>query len=107
MKSIVIRFSLIILGLIALTGCAQKNVQLSEEFWATKNQKILVAKFKARTPEVYFVSNQSGLLQAAVMGLHNRTLNAHLKHADLNWYQALPNDFSHQLKSRHFHVKID
>jgi len=80
-------------------GCAQqpRNVQLSENFWQNKNQKIAIASFKAPKPQVRTVGAQ-GLLDLAVNTTMNSGMNTFLKRTDLTWYKEINSSFANRLK---------
>jgi hypothetical protein len=97
----------ILLLALTMVGCATppRNIQLAENFWAEKDQKILVAEFKAPTPTMYKLGNQ-GLLDMAITSIANSGVNQHLAKSDLSWYHELPTDFQHRLKEQRFKVSL-
>lgn len=80
-----------------MTGCAtQKNMELSDNFWQQKNQKIVVAKSKAPKPEVMQVGNQ-GLIDYAINTQMAKPINERLEKVDTSWYPALQRAFTQKL----------
>ncbi|TAK72072.1 MAG: hypothetical protein EPO11_10490 [Gammaproteobacteria bacterium] len=105
MKFKLVRANFISIAFIFLAGCAsERNIQLSDNFWQNKQQKIAVATTKAPTPQFYRVGQQ-GLLDVAINNSMNKDLDKRLERIDLDWYQQLPVSFSDQLKKRNIYAK--
>jgi len=106
MKSLIVRFLVIGLGMTLLTGCAGKrNIPLAENFWQEKQQKIRVASFKAPEPQMHTVGQQ-GLVDLAINSAMNNQMNKAIKNIDISWYAMLPENFSGQLKKHHMNVTL-
>ncbi len=92
-----------------LVGCAtkQQNVELSENFWQNKNQKVTVATTKAPQPQIYQTGDAGGLLGLAITAAMNNKLENHIEKLDLAWYQdQLPRKFAERLKQRHVNTQL-
>lgn len=106
MKNSIIRAVITIVGLITLTGCAgPRNIQLSEEFWQTKNQNITIATFKTPEPQVH-VKGEQGLVDLAINSAMNNNMNKALKRTDLSWYSNLYSRFVERFKTHKINSSI-
>lgn len=106
MKYPIIRFILMVAAIAVLTGCAQQhNVQLSENFWQDKNQKVAIAAFKAPEPQVHRVGGE-GLVDLAVNSAMNKNMNNALKRTDLSWYDNMDSTFADRLKEHKINTSV-
>lgn len=86
------------LGLL-LSGCAQKNPKLTNEFWQkSQEHKIVVAKVKAPKPTLT-QSGSIGLLDYAINATVTNSFGDYLKTVKLDWYHdELAHKFTDNLK---------
>lgn len=105
MRKSIIGVLIMIAGFTTLTGCAQRSVQLSDEFWQTRNQKVSIATFKAPEPEIHRKGNQ-GLIDYAINTAVSSKMSKALKRLDLSWYNNLYLSFAERLKKQKIHTNV-
>ena len=98
---------MVMVGILALMGCGSrpKNVALTDSFWETPKQKIMIAAYKAPEPEIHTVGEQ-GLLDMAITSVATREINAAVKRTELTWYHHLPTTFAQRLKGQHMEATL-
>lgn len=101
MKTMILQSSTLIAALFLLSGCAStpKNIPLSDDFWKTHSQNIVVAKTKA---PVATLSEQGpiGLADYAIISAVNSGFNHYMKSMDVSWYSSLQQQFAKELNTR-------
>lgn len=92
------------LVLALLGGCANtRNIQLTENFWHEKNQKVSIAAFESPKPLLHEVGGQ-GLIDLAITSAMNRNINAYLNKIDTSWYEDIIPKFTVKLKKQNIFV---
>jgi hypothetical protein len=105
MKFVVNRILSLCLSAFLLCGCVTtKNVELSNQFWKERDQKIALVIVKPPTPSVYKIGEQ-GVIDIVINSAMNSKLSNHLKNIELQWYyNSLPSAFEKKLKRSHFAI---
>ncbi len=87
---------IVVMLLGCLTGCATPNVPLSDNFWQTPHQKIVVVLTKPATPTMY-KEGPEGLADIAINDLVDKDFYDYLAKANMIWYSNLQSTFVNKL----------
>jgi hypothetical protein len=91
---------LVIVGTSFLAACAsEKNLDLADNFWQQKNQKIVVAKNVAPRPALTRVGAE-GILDMAINMQMTKPITTSLEKTDMSWYPNLQSSFVKKLQAR-------
>ena len=93
----------ILSSMLLLSGCAKNNIELSESYWQTPNQKILVAYEKQPKPHLYKEGRQ-GIIDYTINTITSDDFAGHIMKSKGGHIAEEAKLFERKLKAKGFHT---